>query len=79
MNNDKDKITFEWSLKRFHPRLDLYFPAWVDAPTLEAQFQFPVRIVDCTNVHRHYRLPVYFHLPFVREFYQRKISDAING
>ena len=75
----KEDIIFEWDLSRFHPRLDRYLPEMDSAISIIRVFQFAVRLNDCTNTHRHYRLPIRFHIPLIRAYYQKRIVKAVEN
>jgi len=77
LSEDKE-IVFWWNLFRLHPRVDMEIPKGVDTHIFKKYFPFTLRTIDCTDVHRHYKLPVMFHIPFVRWHYMKKLNKVIN-
>ena len=75
--DEDQKIVFWWNLKRLHPRVDMQIAEGVDSFIFKKNFPFALRTTDCTDVYRHYKLPIKFHIPFVRWHYMKKLEDAI--
>ena len=75
---DEDKqITFWWNLKKLHPRVDMQIPEGVSSSIFRKNFPFALRSTDRSDIHRHYKLPIRFHIPFVRWHYMQKLNNAI--
>ncbi|MBR1539972.1 MAG: hypothetical protein IJ629_02155 [Clostridia bacterium] len=73
---EDEQILFYWNLRKFQPRVDLEIHGEAQSLNFRELFPFKVRSTDKTCAHRHYKLPVWFHIPPVRWYYQHKLNNA---